>query len=254
MMDAEMRTQVLAYFPNVKGAGVLDFVTAWYAKAADMMKKNQKIQAALVSTNSIIQGEQVPILWKYMFEKGVKINFLHQTFKWTNDAKGVAAVYCTIVGFALFDKQEKRIFEYSDIRGEPNEISAKNINGYGIDAPSIFIESRSKPISDVPRIGIGNKPIDGGNYLFSTEERIEFMAKEPKSEKYFKRWLGAYEFLNRTERWCLWIGDTNPSELRSMPLVMQRIEAVKQTRLESRSKPTQDLALRPTRFHVENMP
>jgi hypothetical protein len=254
MMTTQMREQLLAHFQGVKSAGVLDFVTAWYVRAAAIMKQNLKIQTALVSTNSIIQGEQVSILWKHLFKEGVKINFLHQTFKWSNDAKGNAAVYCTIVGFALFKRSEKQIFEYADIKGESNEIIVKNINGYGIEAPSVFIESRTKPVCDVPKIGIGNKPIDGGNYLFTADEKIEFINKEPQSIKYFHQWIGSREFLHNELRYVLWLGDANPSDLRQMPESLRRIEAVKQLRLKSKSASTRKLAYTPTRFHVENIP
>lgn len=129
-----------------------------------------------------------------------------------------------------------------------------NINPYLVDAPDVVLTRRSTPICDVPEIGIGNKPIDDGNYLFTTEERDEFLQREPKAAKYFRRWLGADEFLNGYERWCLWLGDCPPNELRQMPEAMARVEAVRRARLESKSAPTRKLAETPTRFHVENMP
>lgn len=254
MMNATMRQELMSQFDNIKGAGVLDFVTAWYAKSTEFMKQNPRIQTALVSTNSIIQGEQVPVLWQYMFSQGVKINFLHQTFKWSNDAKGNAAVYCTIVGFALFDKPEKRIFEYTDIKGEPNEIIAKNINGYGIDAPSIFIERRGKPISDVPKMSFGNMPLDGGNLLLAPEEKAELLSVEPLADKYIKPFIGAKEFLRNEEKWCLWLKDANPSDLRQLPHVMQRVQAVKDFRLASNTVSTNQHAVRPTEFRDINNP
>lgn len=254
MMTADMREQLLACFPGVKGAGVLDFVTAWYAKATDYMKHNRTIQAALVSTNSIIQGEQVPVLWKYLFDHGVAINFLHQTFKWSNDAKGNAAVYCTIVGFALFDKPEKRIFEYADIKGEPNEILAKNINGYGIDAPSVFVERRGKPIFEVPPMSFGNMPLDGGNLLLSDEEKAELLEHEPLAGVYVKRLVGAKEFIQNGSRWCLWLKNANPSDLRRMPLVLQRISRVRDFRLASADAATRKLAERPAEFRDTKTP
>lgn len=250
MMTAEMRAQLLAQFPGVKNAGVLDFVSAWYAKAAEFMSKNKRIQTALVSTNSIIQGEQVPILWKYLFEKGVVINFLHQTFKWTNDAKGNAAVHCVVIGFALYDKEVKRIFEYSTITSDPLEVEATTINAYGIDAATVFIENRTKPLCDAPPMVSGNKPIDNGNYLFTPEEKKKFVEKEPMSASLFKRWLGGAEFINNIERWCLYVADTPLSELRSMPAVLGRIEAVRNYRMSSDSLPTKNLAKTPRNFHT----
>ncbi|MGH7218196.1 MAG: DNA methyltransferase [Candidatus Microsaccharimonas sp.] len=254
MMTAEMREQLLAQFPGVKGAGVLDFVTAWYAKAADVMKQNPKVQTALVSTNSVIQGEQVPILWKYLFGQGVHINFLHQTFKWSNDAKGNAAVYCTIVGFALFNKSDKRIFEYTDIKGEPIEVVAQNINGYGIDAPSIFIERRGKPISDVPRMSFGNMPLDGGNLLLSPAEKKTLLSIEPGAINYIKPFIGAKEFLRNEEKWCLWLKDTSPGVVKQMPEVMRIIQRVRDFRLSSDTPSTNAHAARPSEFRDTSNP
>ena len=231
MMTSEMRDVLLAQFSDVKSAGVLDFVTAWYAKAVVMMKQNKKIQTALVSTNSIIQGEQVPVLWKYLFENGVAINFLHQTFKWSNDAKGNAAVYCTIVGFALFDKPEKRIFEYDDIKEEPIEAVANNINGYGIDAPSIFIERRSKPLCAVPIMIEGITALDSGrNLRMNKEEKIKLIQQEPLAARWIKPWITGQSLLKNEEAYCLWLADITPQELRAMPKVIERVERVRAER------------------------
>jgi hypothetical protein len=253
-MEPEQREEILAIFPNVSGNGTLDYVSGWYAKAADYIQ-DTKIEVAFVSTNSICQGEQVGILWKHLIDKyGVVINFAHKTFKWTNDAKGKAGVFCIIVGFGLNSREQKYIYEYESVTGDPHEIKAREVNPYLTDAPTIFVNSRSKPICNVPEIGIGNKPIDGGGYLFTPEEKEAFIAAEPNAKKYFRKWLGSQEFINGIERWCLWLGETEPNELRSMPLVMERIERVKQSRLASTSAPTRKLAEKPTRFHVENMP
>ena len=170
MMTALMRNELLAQFPNVKGAGVLDYVSAWYAKSTAMMTQNRKIRTALVSTNSITQGEQAPILWKYLFNQGIIINFAHQTFKWGNDAKGNANVYCVIIGFSFYTNINKKIFEYSDIKGEPTQVGAGNINGYLLDMPNIFIERRNKPLCNVQRMSFGNMALDGGNLLFNSDD------------------------------------------------------------------------------------
>ncbi len=146
------------------------------------------------------------------------------------------------------------IYEYDDIKGEPHAVAAANINPYLVDAPDVVLPRRSSPICAVPEIGIGNKPIDDGNYLFTAAERDAFVALEPASAKWFRRWLGADEFLNGYERWCLWLGDCPPAELRAMPEAMKRVQAVKSSRLASKSPPTQKLAETPTRFHVEFMP
>ena len=254
MMTEAQRQDLLTLFKDAKGAGVMDYVSAWYIKAAELIQ-NSNIKVAFVSTNSISQGEQVGILWNVLFGLYyIKIHFAHRTFKWSNESRKNAAVYCVIIGFANFDISEKRLFEYEDIKSEPLEIKAKNINPYLINGNDTTIMRRRQPLCDVPQIGIGNKPIDGGYYLFTTAEKEEFIRIEPKSEKWFRKWLGSDEFINNYKRWCLWLGDCPPSELKQMPHVLQRIESVKRVRLASKSIPTQKLALTPTRFHVENMP
>ncbi|CAM5789263.1 DNA methyltransferase [Ottowia pentelensis] len=276
MNDAQ-RADSRAVFASIDNAGLLDFVAAWYVKAARYMQtaklQNQELfalagrapepdfiqnaeppRAAFVSTNSITQGEQVGVLWGWLLGQGVHIHFAHRTFSWTNEARGKAAVHCVIVGFGLQDRPGKVIYEYADIKGQPHAVPAANINPYLVDAPDLVLPRRSKPIGDVPEIGIGNKPIDDGNYLFTTAERDAFIAAEPAAAKWFRRWLGADEFLNGYERWCLWLGDCPPAELRAMPEAMKRVQAVKEFRLASKSAPTQKLAATPTRFHVEFMP
>lgn len=207
-----------------------------------------------MSTNSITQGEQVGVLWSWMLAQGVRIQFAHRTFQWSNDAKGVAAVHCVIVGFGLEDRPGKTIYQYEDIRGEPLAVPAKNINPYLVDAPDVLLPRRSKPLCDVPEIGVGNQPIDGGHYLFTTEEKAEFLQLEPGAKPYFRRWLGADEFINGWERWCLWLGESTPAELRAMPEVMKRVQAVKAFRLASKRALTQKVAATPTRFYIENIP
>lgn len=254
LMSKEQSAQIERVFDHIRGAGNLDYVTAWYAKAAQYIQ-GTRIKVAFVSTNSIVQGEQVGILWRVLLEKyNVHIHFAHRTFKWSNEAKGNAGVYCVIIGFANFDTDNKTIFEYEDITGEPHILRAKNINPYLVDAKNTLIENRSKPICDVPTIGIGNKPIDGGNYLFTKEEMEEFIELEPKSEQYFRPWYGAVEFIQQKPRYCLWLGDCSPSELRAMPHCMERVKNVREFRLASKSEGTRKIAETPTRFHVENMP
>ncbi len=252
IMSQTQRDEVKAVFNGQDKVGVLDFVSAWYAKAARMMDSNPAVRAALVSTNSITQGEQVGILWKYLFDLHIAINFAHRTFKWTNDAKGVAAVYCVIIGFSKDSHQakDKYIFDYPDIRGEAVEQSVEHINPYLVNAPDVLIQSRSKPICDVPVMVSGNKPIDGGNYLFTPQEKAEFLQLELNAEKFFKRWLGGVEFLNGIERWYLYLDEASPSELKTMPHVLKRIEAVRQYRLSSPSSSTRKIADYPTRFHT----
>jgi hypothetical protein len=258
MNDAQ-RNDTRVVFAGIDNAGLLDFVAAWYVKAAQYMNVPRKGlepsgRCAFVSTNSITQGEQVGVLWAWLLAQGVRIHFAHRTFSWSNEAKGKAAVHCVIIGFGLEDRSGKVIYEYDDIKGEPHAVPAVNINPYLVDAPDVVLPRRSSPICNVPEIGIGNKPIDDGNYLFTTEEKRTFIRLEPASKKWFRRWLGADEFLNGYERWCLWLGDCPPHELRAMPEAMKRVQAVKAARLASKSPPTQKLAATPTRFHVENMP
>ncbi len=261
-MDDAQRADARAVFAGIDNAGLLDFVAAWYVKAAryldsvraEPVEAHSPPRCAFVSTNSISQGEQVGVLWGWLLAQGVKIHFAHRTFSWSNEARGKAAVHCVIVGFGLGEVAEKTIFEYADIKGEPHALPAANINPYLVDAPDVVLENRRTPICPVPEIGIGNKPIDGGHYLFTDDEKAEFLRREPQAEKWFRRWLGADEFINGTQRWCLWLGDCPPGELRRMPEAMKRVEAVRQFRLASKSPPTQKLAETPTRFHVENMP
>ena len=231
-----------------KNAGNLDFVACWYKKVADLTV-GTNIQSALVSTNSITQGEQVPILWKPLFENGLTFDFAYKTFRWDSESNLKAHVHCVIIGFSYIKNNKKKKL-YSNDRMQ----LVDNINAYLTDANNIFIESKNKPICNVPQIGIGNKPIDGGNYLFTKEEMREFIKKEPKSEKYFKPWYGAKEFIDQAPRYCLWLGNCSPNELRQMPNCLKRVENVKKIRSESESVGTRKLAEKPTRFHVENMP
>ena len=248
LMSEEQKNDVISVWGNIKNTGNVDYVSCWYKKSADMMK-DTNIRTALVSTNSITQGEQVAIMWKPLIESGIYINFAYRTFRWDSEANIKAHVHCVIVGFSYQKQSENLLF-----LNETQVSKCKNINGYLVDAENVFIESRTKPLCNVPEIGIGNKPIDDGNYLFKESEMKEFIKKEPLAEKYFKKWLGADEFINRYYRYCLWLGNCSPAELRKMPECLKRIENVKKFRLSSKSKPTQKLADTPTHFHVENMP
>lgn len=250
LMTASQKSDLISVFDGLKGAGNLDFVTGWYIKAAKLILKTS-IKVAFVSTNSISQGEQVAILWKPIYELGIEIIFAYPTFKWESEASQKAAVHCVIVGFADIQvaKQCQKELIFTNIR----EIVSQ-INPYLIEAPTVLIESRTTPIHNVPSMGIGNKPIDGGFYLFEKEEMEEFIQSEPRSAQYFKSWYGAKEFISRKPRYCLWLGDCNPNELRKMPKVLKRIEAVRDYRLASPSAGTRKIAEKPTRFHVENIP
>lgn len=193
------------------------------------------------------------------------IDFAWRTFRWDSESNQKAHVHCVIVGFSCRDALNASAdAKNTDARGASLQrriynadgtiINAQNINAYLLDAPNVFAESRQHPICDVPEIGIGNKPIDGGNYLFTEEEKNEFVKKEPNAEKYFRKWLGADEFINGWYRWCLWLGDCSPTEIRTMPECLKRVQKVRELRLASKSEGTRKIADTPTRFHVENMP
>ena len=236
-----------------KSEAVLDGFFSEMEMAAT--RRRRAIRCGFVATNSITQGEQVGVLWSWMLAQGIHIRFAHRTFQWANEAPGKAAVHCVIIGFGMEAAHPPRLFDYEDIQGLPHEIPiVKNINPYLVDAPSILLPTRSKPICEVLKMGIGNKPIDDGNYLFNEAEKNDFLAIEPQAKKYFKRWMGADELLNNTKRWCLWLGDCPPATLATMPEANKRILAVRQFRRASKSLPTQKIASIPTRFHVENMP
>lgn len=248
LMSTVQKDDVLSIFDGVKNNGNLDYVSCWYKKAANMMTGTE-IRTALVSTNSITQGEQVAILWKNLFEHGVHIDFAYRTFRWDSEASLKAHVHCVIVGFSKASNQKpKRIFDGGSVK------IAKNINGYLIEADNIVIESRTNPICKVNTIRMGNQPIDDGNYIFTEEEMAEFIRIEPKSKPYFHLFYGSKEFINRIPRYCLWLGECSPKELRSMPECMKRIENVRQFRLSSKRASTLKLADTPTRFQTENMP
>ena len=248
MSESQKQDVIDIFGKDWKNVGNLDYVSCWYKKAANVMKTNPKCRTALVSTNSICQGEQVANLWEKLFEQGIRINFAHRTFRWDSEATLKAHVHCVIVGFSYAQTTETTIYEGERI------IKENNINAYLFDAPDVFIESRSVPLCHVPQIGIGNKPIDGGFYLFSEEERDAFIEKEPMAASYFRPFLGATEFLHNTPRYCLWLGNCSPAELHKMPYCLERVASVKEFRLSSSSAGTRKLADTPTRFHVENMP
>ena len=247
LMNPEQKKELLDIFKDTKNAGNLDYVCGWYKIAADMME-GTRIRSALVSTNSITQGEQPAILWKPLYERGIRINFAYRTFRWDSESSMKAHVHCVIVGFS-YQKETSFLFDES---GRADNVS--QINPYLIDAPAVLIESRNHPLCNVPEIGIGNKPIDDGNYLFTKPEMEEFIRKEPASAPYFKPWYGSYEFINRCPRYCLWLGECSPAVIRSMPECLKRVQAVRDFRLASDSLGTQKIADKPTRFHVENMP
>lgn len=243
--DMEYVTQGMA------NSGLLDYVTGWYFKAAAYIGKTS-IRVGFVSTNSIAQGEQVGLLWNALFRRNIRIHFAHRTFPWESEARGKAHVHVVIIGFGCGDISDKRLYNYEN--GNGNVSRPKNISPYLVEGPNITIINRSRPLCNVPEIGIGNKPIDDGNYLFTEQEKDAFIRLEPGAKSFFRPWMGSDEFINGYQRWCLWLGECPSEKIRKMPEVAKRVAAVKAFRLSSKSAPTQKLALTPTRFHVENMP
>ena len=230
------------------GVGDLDYVCCWYKKAVDFIKTTA-INVAFVSTNSISQGRSVSILFKPLIEEGLVINFAYQTFQWDSEAKIKAHVHCVIIGFStFFNFQKKKLFI------DNNVYKVDHINGYLLDGDDIYIESRNNPICNIPTAAMGNQPIDDGIYLFTEKEMQDFIQMEPSSSKWFRPWYGSKEFINQTPRYCLWLGNCPPYELRRMPLCLERVEAVQTYRKKSNRASTKKLAEYPTRFQTENMP
>lgn len=244
-LSEEQKEDRASIFKGVKHFGWLDFVACWYAKAADYMQGTH-IQTAFVSTSSIVQGSQVPVLWQYLLDKHVQINFAYRSFVWESEAKSKAQVVCVIIGFSVFKlNKPKIIFE-----GNQKHI-AKNINPYLLDSSNIIITARNKPISDVPTVLVGIQLKDNNQYVFSHKEMDDFLAKEPKAEPLFHKYYMGRDFLNNDSRYVLWLMNADVSQLRHMPLVMERVKKVKEFRYQSGAQDTtryKDEPLRPTRL------
>ncbi|MDO9235597.1 MAG: class I SAM-dependent DNA methyltransferase [Aquabacterium sp.] len=291
--SAEQKADQALVMTSIQAHGVLDFVANWYVKAADYIRGVAPASAwqmpgahtlrslkspptstphsppgvefpsqanvsptriAFVSTNSITQGEQVGVLWGWLLAQGLHIQFAHRTFSWNNEARGKAAVHCVIIGFGLEDLPGKVIYEYDDIKGEPHAVPAANINPYLVDAPDLVLPNRSEPISTVPPMRWGNKPTDGGHLLFTAEELRAFLQTEPQAKKFIRPFISGGDFIDGVERYCLWLVDASPSELRGLPRVLERVEAVRRFRSESKASSTQAYAAHPTRFRQISQP
>ena len=227
---------------NIPAAGNLDFVAGWYVKAAQMMNERPNIITAFVSTNSITQGEQVPILWSWMLAQGIKILFAHRTFQWESAAKGKAAVHCVIICFSKSEKNKKFLFTYQNQKDFPEKSLASNINPYLVDAKNIIVQKRSKPICNVQKMVNGSKPTDGGNLLLSEQEKDDLIDKEPAAEKYIRKFSMGDEFINNISRYCIWLTNCPPNLLKTMPMVMKRVEKVREMRLASSDQATNKCA------------
>ena len=236
-MSKEQKQEVLSIFGKKwDGVGDLDYVCCWYKKATDLLK-GTKIKAALVSTNSITQGGAVANLWKPLFEQyNIQIDFAWRTFRWDSEASIKAHVHCVIVGFSdrEYHKDSKKTIFTSDTTSE----DAKNINGYLLDAPSIFISKRTRPISDVPSINLGGQPIDDGNLVLTEEEKEQLLKIEPQAAPYIRHYMMGKDFINRQPRYCLWLDKVSPAVLKQLPNVLKRIQAVKEFRLSSQREST----------------
>lgn len=247
----QTRTQkedIRLVFSGIKGIGVLDYVSSWYLKAAKFIG-GTKISVAFVSTNSICQGEQVGLVWKILFDQyKIKIHFAHQTFKWSNEAKGNAGVHCIIVGFGNYDIPMKYIYQYDSIKSEPSKNLVKNINPYLVEGQDIILESRSHPISDVPSINYGSMPIDNGFLVVSEEDRNYISNAEPEILPYIKSYMGGDEFINNKKRWCLWLVNAAPQLLRQSNFIKTRVQSTKDFRLNSGREATKRLAQNSTLF------
>ena len=254
LQNEEQKKDIYKVLSGIKGSGVLDYVACWYIKAAKYIQ-NSKAKVAFVSTNSICQGEQVGVLWNELFNRyRIKIHYAHRTFKWSNEARGNAAVHVIIIGFANYDIIEKRLFEYLDIQGEPHEIKVKNINPYLVEGKDFAVINRKNPINNVPKMLKGSQPTDDGNLLMSDEEKIVFLKSEPQALKFVKPFVSAKEFLHNQKRWCFWLVDANPTEIKQCPNLIKRIENVREFRLKSQKAATVKWAQIPTRFTENRQP
>ena len=286
--SADQKRDLAGVLFGLHGAGDLDFVAGWYVKAARYLadarartgqapgahkpaaQKSRptpapyapqrdlairvRTRCAFVSTNSITQGEQVGVLWGWMLAQGMKIQFAHRTFQWSNDAKGVAAVHCVIIGFGTNTLPGKVIFDYPDIKGPPVAVAANNINPYLVDAADVVLSKRSAPMCAVSAMVNGSKPTDGGHLLLDQADRDQLLAVEPQAAPWIRPFIGAEEFINGKVRYCLWLVDCPPGTLKAMPRVLERVQAVKRMRLASTDKQTRADAQTPTLFQKIRQP
>jgi hypothetical protein len=247
----EQKKELFSVAKEIKGSGVLDYVCCWYLLASEYLKKNNKVHCAFVSTNSITQGEQVGILWGYLNASGVDIDFAHRTFKWNNEGKGVAAVHCVIIGFSIGNANKKKELYYYIDEDDANSTQlhiVDNINPYLVNAPFVAISKRSNPICNVTEMNYGSMPIDNNYFTLTAEERDIFIAENSENQTLIKKYIGGNEFINSIERYCLWLVDADPNLINKSKLIKQRIESVRQFRLESEREATNKLASYPMLF------
>ncbi|MEI7733370.1 MAG: DNA methyltransferase [Verrucomicrobiota bacterium] len=245
---ADMRT----VFGNFKNLGDIDYVVCWFRKAAEYIQ-GTKIKVGFVSTNSITQGEQVPIVWGMLFGQfHIKIHFAHRTFAWVSEARGAAHVHVVIIGFAAFDTDRKTIVDYEPDSTRPSVTSVSNISPYLTPGSDSFVTKRTKPLADVPEIRCGNKPSDGGYLILTDTEKAELLREEPGAERFLRRFTGSEEFINGNMRWCLWLVGATPAEMRALPKIMERVQKVRVFRERSTAGPTRAAARTPWQFFYLN--
>jgi len=248
IMTKDQKQDAALVFDTMNNRGLLDYVCCWYKKAAQYIQ-GTNIEVGFVSTNSICQGEQVSALWADIMNRhNIKINFAHQTFKWSNEAKGKAAVYCVIVGFGLSDRAVKKLFQYTSVISDPSEIKVKQINAYLVDAPIIFIDKRSKPLCKVPEMTKGSSPTDDGNLLLTREERDAILQTDPNLSEIIRSFTGAKEYLHNQSRYCIWLKDISPSKYNHSKEIMGRLIKVKEYRSKSNRTATKKFAQFPGLF------
>jgi hypothetical protein len=252
--NAEQVADMNAIWGKEGRFGRLDYVACWHKKAVSMMRENDSIAAAFVSTNSISQGEQVGILWPELMSAQVKINFAHRPFQWNSEARGKAAVHCVIIGFSLRDQPEKWLFEYETPSSEPQARKVSQLNPYLIDAANVVLPSRSGPFPGIPPMKKGSQPTDGGNLIMTQEEKEEFLRLEPEGKCYLRPYVGGEDFISGRSRWCLWLKDADLGKLRQLHHVMNRVKAVKEFRLKSPTASVLEFANQPTLFTQDRQP
>lgn len=247
-LNDNQRIDITTVLGGIKKSGVLDYVTCWYVKAAKYIQDTY-IKVGFVSTNSITQGEQVGILWKVLLNVyHIKIHFAHQTFKWSNEAKGNAAVHCVIIGFGNFDIKNKLLFSYPTINSEPTVEPVSNINPYLLQGKDIIIDTRDEPICKVPKMTWGSQPRDGGHFILTEEEYLNIIKEKPDLKKYLKLFLGGRELINNQKRYCFWLKNIEPNEIKRHQIIIDRIALVRSFRLESIAASTRKFANTPSLF------
>ena len=260
LQTLDQRAQVRRIAALGGSGGSLDYVAAWFLKAGTYATGETRI--GFVATNSIAQGEQVGVLWPLLFERaGLELAFAHRTFAWGSDARGKAHVHVVVIGLdrQQHQRSEKRLFSYPDVNGQPEESRHAALSPYLIDAsgmanPHLTVRSASQPLHGRRRLVFGSQPIDGGNYIFTSDQRSDFIAEEPGAEPFLRPYVGAREYIQRSRRWILTLQDSGPESLSRLPKVRERIQAVRAYRLKSRRPGTQELAATPTLWHVNVLP